>query len=37
MDSARTGKGQKIDCAQFDNMFAYNTGITNYFVSARRH
>ena len=31
----KTGKGQKIDCAQFDNMFAYNTGITNYFVSGK--
>jgi crotonobetainyl-CoA:carnitine CoA-transferase CaiB-like acyl-CoA transferase len=31
----KTGKGQKIDCAQFDTMFAYNTGITNYFVSGK--
>ena len=31
----KTGKGQKIDCAQFDTMFAYNTGITNYLVSGK--
>ena len=31
----KTGKGQKIDCAQFDTMFAYNTGVTNYFVSGK--
>ncbi|HUS78795.1 MAG TPA: CoA transferase [Patescibacteria group bacterium] len=31
----KTGKGQKIDCAQFDTMFAYNTGITNFFVSGK--
>jgi len=31
----KTGKGQKVDCPQYDTMFAYNTGVTNYLVSGK--
>lgn len=31
----KTGKGQKIDVAQLDTMFAYNVNTTTYFVSGK--
>ncbi|MFB0558469.1 MAG: CaiB/BaiF CoA transferase family protein [Candidatus Bathyarchaeia archaeon] len=31
----KTGRGQKIDCAQFDSMFAYNTQVTTYWLSGK--
>jgi len=31
----KTGKGQKIDLAQFDSMFAYNTGVTTFWVTGK--
>jgi CoA:oxalate CoA-transferase len=31
----KTGKGQKIDLAQFDSMFAYNTQVTTYWLSGK--
>jgi len=31
----KTGEGQKIDCAQYDSMFAYNTSVTNYWLSGK--
>ncbi len=31
----KTGKGQKIDVAQIDTMFAYNVNTTHYFLSGK--
>ncbi len=31
----KTGKGQKIDVAQLDTMFAYNVNTTTYFLSGK--
>ena len=31
----KTGKGQKIDVAQFDCMFAYNTQVTTHWLSGK--
>jgi CoA:oxalate CoA-transferase len=31
----KTGEGQKIDCAQYDAMFAYNTNIMTYWLSGK--
>jgi crotonobetainyl-CoA:carnitine CoA-transferase CaiB-like acyl-CoA transferase len=31
----KTGEGQKIDCAQYDAMFAYNTTIMTYWLSGK--
>ncbi|MBM3291109.1 CoA transferase [Candidatus Bathyarchaeota archaeon] len=31
----KTGVGQKIDLAQFDSMFAYNTQVTTYWLSGK--
>jgi len=31
----KTGEGQKIDCAQYDAMFAFNTNIMNYWLSGK--
>ncbi|MBN1683543.1 CoA transferase [Candidatus Bathyarchaeota archaeon] len=31
----KTGVGQKLDIAQFDSMFAYNTQVTTYWLSGK--